>query len=400
MGTRSTALSTEGEREQAAAFRLASHNLAERLPSGSHLEAAAVCGVQNTPPGMAAIALHARVAGLSPGDVERALVHDRTLLQAWSLRAAPHVFPSTDAAVFGYGLLPLDEATLRFFMRGAVAGLDKIGLAADRLVDLTAAALREALDARGMTKDQLGIELAARVAEELGPAQRAAWRSPSWIAPGQSIGESMVRFALPIVALRGQCCHGERRGHEALLVRTDQWRGALLPVTVDAARAELVRRYLHAYGPSTIERLAAWAGIAPAEAAEAWRLVEGELCEAAGAWLLRRDLPAFSSPPAARGARFLPPHDPYLQLRDRTALIADRAQQRRVWQSVGSPGVVLVGGQAVATWRSRKRGRRLTLSVEPFTCLAPGIRAEIEAEAAGLGPFWGCQAVQLSYAAG
>lgn len=388
--------------EQVTAFRLAAHNLGRRLPAGSLLEAAGVCGVQNTPPGAAAVALLARVEGLAPGDVERALVQDRTLLQAWSLRAAPHVFPTADAPIYTLGVLPADETSLRQFIPGAEAALDRIEITATRVVDLTAAALKQALDGRAMTKNQLGVEMAARVAAGLTPEQAAAWQLPSWYAAGQSLGESVVRFALPVVALRGECCHGERRGQDAYLVRTDRWLGTALPDTSrEAARLELVRRYLHAYGPSTPQHLAAWAGIAPAQAREAWDLAarSGEPAEVdqggRRAWVLRRDLAFLESPPTATGARFLPPHDPFLQMRDRETLIADGALRARVWRMVGSPGVLLAGGQVAATWRSRRQGRRLALSLEPFAPLPAGVWAEIEAEAEALGAFWGSDSVEL-----
>jgi hypothetical protein len=34
---------------------------------------------------------------VGPGDLEDALVARRSLLQTWSLRGAPYVFPTTDA---------------------------------------------------------------------------------------------------------------------------------------------------------------------------------------------------------------------------------------------------------------------------------------------------------------
>jgi hypothetical protein len=56
-------------REQALAFRLAAHNLHERLPAGSAREAAGVAGLQDFPPGMAPVALAARVADADMGDL-------------------------------------------------------------------------------------------------------------------------------------------------------------------------------------------------------------------------------------------------------------------------------------------------------------------------------------------
>ena len=113
-----------GDYEQVCFFRMEGHNLSRKLPPGSLLEAAGACGIQNTPPGSAALALHARVARVTPGEIDHALAEDKSLLETWSLRAAPTVFPTRDRAVFTQGVLPDDEAALRAFIRGAIPALD------------------------------------------------------------------------------------------------------------------------------------------------------------------------------------------------------------------------------------------------------------------------------------
>jgi hypothetical protein len=374
-------LRADGERVRA--FRLHSQNLACRLPAAALSEAAAVCGIQNSPPGSAALALHARVSGLTPAGVANALERDRTLLQVWSVRASPYVVPTGDVAVFTRGLLPEDEASLRVFVAGMVPVLDEVGMTATDVVERTAAALHEALDGRVLTKRQMGAALAERLPERLGP-----WFEPS------TFSEYTATFARP-VALRGWFCFAPRAGNEAAFVRTDQWLERSLPdVDPDAVRAELVRRYLRGYGPSNPADYALWAGIGPEQAGRAWRLVEHELVEVEvdgiAAWLAHRDLPAFCDPVPATGVRFLPPHDPYLLLRDRATLLPDRAVQRRVWRATHNPGVVLADGRVAALWRQRKRGRRLHVAVEP---LAPLPVDAVEREAAVLGAYRGCDDV-------
>jgi hypothetical protein len=132
-----------------------------------------------------------------------------------------------------------------------------------------------------------------------------------------------------------------------------------------------------------------------------WKLVEGELAavdfEGRDAWLLKRDLPRIVSPPDPEGARFLPPHDPYLLLRDKETLIPDKTLHRRLWRAAGNPGIVLLEGKPAATWRPRKKGKRLSLTVELFEHPPPGVRKAIEAEAATLAPYRGCTAVGLEF---
>lgn len=358
--------------------------------------------MQNTPPGSAGLALHARIGGLTPGEVDAALLESKALLQAWSLRAAPHVFPTADASLFTLGLLPPDEESTRAFIYGVVPALDKIGISAMQVVDLCATALLAELNGQSLTKDELGLRLSARIVPLLTAPQREAWGTQSWYAAGQSLGESVVRFALPLLSLRGLCCHAGRAGGKAYHARTDRWLGSPLPDNIlDQARAGLVRRYLRAYGPSTVGDFAGWAGVSPIQAALAWALVQAELVEIQferrQTWLLEADLPALESPPQPAGVRLLPPHDPYLKTRDRATLVAEKPLQRRIWRAVGSPGAVLENGRIVAIWRVLKKGPRLDLKVEVFEPLAPAQRDEVEIEAAALAAFRECRSVQVEY---
>jgi hypothetical protein len=389
-------------REQALAFRLDSHHLAARLPPGSLFVAAGACGIQDTPPGSAALALHARMAGLTPAAVEQAFTTDKSILRAWSLRAAPCIFPVRDAAIFTAGVLPDDEPSMRFFIQGSNKALDLLGMSAVELIEMTAAGTCDLLDGRTMTKDRIGIELADRLMQGLTEQQRTLWRSDSFIVPGQSLGESLVRFALYVLPLRGLICFASRRDNRAYLARIDQWLGAPLPAAEPIkARAELVRRYLRCYGPSTAEHFARWAGISPEQASRAWALAEGELLEIDFAgkktWLLREDVPRLQRPPAATGVRFLPPHEPLLQMRDRETLVPDKSWHRKLWRAVGNPGIVLVDGQAVAAWRSRKSGKRMNVTIEQFAAIPQKMRREIDDEATTLAPYSSCTSVKVEY---
>lgn len=392
---------TAADLDQVLAFRLDSHNLAARQPPGSLLKAAGACGVQNTPPGSTALSLHARVDGLTPADVDRAMEADRTLLQTFSLRGATYAFPTADAAVFTLGVLPQDEESLRFFIIGASPAFDNVGMSAAEAVKRTSGALFEALDGRAMPKKELALELADRVSRQLSSRQLSAWKSPSWYAPCQLLGEAVVRFCLYIIALEGSFCFATRH-NAATYIRTDQWLDAPLPeADLRRAQAELVRRYLSCYGPSTSAHFAEWAGVSPAQAAHAWRLLEEELIEVdfegRNAWMLQRDLPRLMSPHMPEGVRFLPPHDPYLQLRDRATLIPDKALQHRVWRSVGNPGVVLVDGQLIATWRPMKKDALLRVAVELFAPAPEKICREIEAEARTLAPYRNCTSAEVEF---
>ena len=70
-----------------------------------------------------------------------------------------------------------------------------------------------------------------------------------------------------------------------------------------------------------------------------------------------------SSPPAARELHLLKGHDPYLGLFDREVILDDRAWQRRVWQTVSNPGVVLWQGEVCGIWTQRKKGPVMDVAV-------------------------------------
>jgi hypothetical protein len=88
--------------------------------------------------------------------------------------------------------------------------------------------------------------------------------------------------------------------------------------------------------------------------------------------------------------RVLAPGDPILLGRDREALIPDPAVRKKVWAAIGGAGVVLSDGEPVATWRARKQGKRLEVTVEAFGDVPP-----LEAELERLAPHRGCTSVTI-----
>jgi hypothetical protein len=196
----------------------------------------------------------------------------------------------------------------------------------------------------------------------------------------------------------------EGRGTESVLARTDQWLPKMSsPVDPPEARAELVRRFLHCYGPSTPHRFVEWTGRSLRDAKAAFDLVADELMEVdvADGWalLLASDRRALESPPTPSGVRLLPAQDPYLQQRDRATIVEDERARKRLWQAVRGPGAVLAAGDIVGTWRARTSRSRLQVTVEPFGRLTGRVRGEIEDEAQRIAPFRGCDGAEVTVSA-
>ena len=392
---------------QALAFRVASQGLAAR--DAAPLDAlAGGWAFQDSPPGAVAAGLAARCDGLAADWLDGALHDERSVVALYNPRTATALVPAADVATFTAALLPREEATWRLVLGRAIpAAGDGIGPG-----DALAAALpaiEQALDGRALSRDDLHAELRERLPADLLP----------WCEGCQS--HHARRGLLVAACLHGRLCVAGRAGRQPLFARTDQWIGPrAVPETVegDAARAELVRRHLRWYGPTTAELFAQWAGITPEQARASWALVAGELAEvelADGrrASVLADDRARLEAALADGGAdgsgaggrisgdddvRLLPAGDPLLLARDRETLVADPAARRRVWVAIGGPGLVLARGAAVALWRGRKRGRRLALELTPLGAAPPprAMLAAVEREAERLAPHRGCTSVEVA----
>jgi hypothetical protein len=189
------------------------------------------------------------------------------------------------------------------------------------------------------------------------------------------------------------------QGKGLTYVRADAVLGKQSKGNAEKARAELLRRYLRCFGPTTPADFAAWVGIASSEAQEDWEYVADQLLEVdldgRKSWIHSDDAHVLSDPPAAKGVRLLPPYDAYLDQRDRATLIPERSLHKRVWRAIGNPGVVLQNGEAYGTWRTQKKGKCLIVTSEPFDGYSRPLQKEISEQAELLAPFRNCTTVEL-----
>lgn len=392
----------EVPKQDVIAFRLRAHHLLDRVP-GDELEVAAgACGVQNSPPGSALLALHARVGDMTAETLESAVAQRTSLLLSWCMRGAPFFFPTGDAPVFTTGVLPQTEAAMRSFLPGVVPAVDLLGISLRETVDRCGAAVAERLAGRRLTISELGAEVAEDVGATLSPDQRVAWLAPGPYAPGQPLGEAVVHFCVRLLTLQGLVCLAAREGNRAPFVLLREWLDGPLPILdVDAARAELLRRYLHCYGPSTRADFATWTGLGVADTTAYWELLRDEVTPVpfnGTTWLLAADADILRAPARPAGVRYLPPGDPYTQLRDRETIV-DPCYRSQVWKAVGAPGTVLVRGRIAGTWRPRRSGRKLTLAVTTFTTLPERDREALRAEAAQVATLRGANTVAVEFRA-
>lgn len=362
-------MTTTVTRAHAVAFRLARHHLTERLGAGG-AQAAAVVGLQDTPPGSSALALAAR-ADVSPAALDE-------LVLVPSVRGAPLAVAEDDLAIFTTGLAPPDEEAAKAVIGNAWKPLD--GITAMEALERVSEAVADALRNGPLPRDDLHQALRERLPQEL------LW----WCKGCEShhVHPSLWRAT----GIRGVLAIVGREGRSAVFGAPPD------PEPVDDPGAELARRFLGAYGPARPKLLAEWAGLAMSHAEALWERA-GELAEidleGRRAWVLAADKEPLASEPAPEGVRLLPNLDPLSAARDREVLVPERDVQRQIWKMMGGPGIVLVDGAVAGLWRPAKKGRKLLVTVEPLGPLPKQAKAALDAEVQRLAPFRGAATAEL-----
>jgi hypothetical protein len=157
------------------------------------------------------------------------------------------------------------------------------------------------------------------------------------------------------------------------------------PFDPTEARAEMLRRYLAAFGPATRNDMGAWSMMRMPEIQRALdRLELRRFRDEQGRELLdvpRAPLPAPETPAPVR---FLPKWDNVLlAFADRTRVLPEPYRRRVIGQNGDVAQTFLVDGLVAGTWRAQE-GR---VAIEPFAPLSRPARAEVKEEAARLEAF-------------
>jgi hypothetical protein len=366
---------------QVMAWRAARHHLDERVPAKATLDVVAeIAGLHAQVMSSAELTLAARVEGLGPDDVRRALWEERSLVKTWAMRGTLHLLPAAE--------LPLWQAALST-RRNWETGAWQRAFASRQELERLNDAVAQALDGRLLTRE----ELAARVGELTGSEELADKLRESWGA-----------LLKPAAAL-GRLCFAPNQGQQVRFTRPDTWLGGWADHDPEEAMAEVTRRFLAASGPVTREDFARWWGIP--SPARGGRLLEGlgeqvarVEVEGTAAYVLAADLPGLAEAGGSRAVRLLPAFDQYVVT---ATLQAEHLMpgpfKARVYRPQGwlSP-VLLVGGRMDGTWRQEAKGRRRQIRIEPFAKLPAWARRGAEEEAERLARWSGAD-LQLEWAA-
>lgn len=360
--------------------RLRAHHLDRKIPPDGILRAAGACGLQNSPPGAWETALFNRLEGCAARDLRDALVRQKILLQAWSYRGVPVVFPTGQSGVFLSPLIAREGEQPWIYTRGITAALDFLGMTVDGLLPLVQEAAKR-LDARTITsKEALDQTLAALVRSELPREKRALWDAPSMYGnpDRQTVGGAAVSFLLRPCSFMSLVVFGDRPGGSPAFTSFRSWLGREPDRTPDADRA-LTRKFLHCYGPATANALMEWLGCSPRQANRLWNSASDDMrpvrVEGKIRYMLADDMESLRSGDAGRERLILlGAHDPYLDLRDKAVILERASLHKAVWRTVANPGVILKRGRVVGTWTAKTTKDKLDVSMAVWESVSPAER--------------------------
>jgi uncharacterized protein YukE len=353
------------------ARRLQRHGLATPLADATPAEVAArMCGTHAQISSAAELSIGLRLATGTRADVRAALWDERSLVKTFGPRGTVHLLPAAQ--------LPM--------WTGALSALPMLpnSFAADiRLspeeTDAVVAAVATAVDGAELSIDELSdavVDIAGPWAgERVMPAFQEMW--PRW------------RQAVTTAAHRGAVCFGPNRGRNVTYTSPRRWLPGFTPADGRRALAELLRTYLHSYGPATPAQFARWLNAPRQWATELFDSLSGELerVQLAGtpAWVCAGD--AAVPPAEPEGVRLLPYFDAYVVGgQPRELLYPGRAAERALTGGqAGNVPVVLIDGTVAGVWHQRRSGRKIAVTVEPFGRLSAARRRELEEQVERVG---------------
>ncbi|MBV9604466.1 MAG: AlkZ family DNA glycosylase [Solirubrobacterales bacterium] len=301
----------------------------------------------------ARLAIRARSAGLTAGDVDRALTEDRSLLISWLNRGTLHLVTRHDYPW-------LQALTTPPLLTGNVRRLAQEGVTPDAA--------------------ERAVEVIARSLADEGPLTREQLRARVEAAGTRTDGQALVHL-LALASLRGLIVRGPMVGKQHAFVLVRDWLGELGPVSRDRALAELARRYLAGHGPADPRDLAKWSGLPLRDARAGLEAIASELEVRPDGLVTLAGQPAAAQLPPPR---LLGAFDPLLMgWTSRTAILGDH-DSTVVTGGIFRP-FALVGGRGVATWRVASD----QVEIAPFARVSRADRAALEIDAEAVARFLG-----------
>jgi hypothetical protein len=296
---------------------------------------------------------------------------DDALAGVWTIRGAPHLYRRADLPGVAAATAPFSHADAGKRIFDAARPLKAAGIPNLVALDTVADAMRSIVTGP-MVKGEMSTRLTAAMTE---PYLRFCKPCNAVHVYEQPFRLSALRAGLEL-----------QPGTSPPVLRPIP---GFTPGTTVPERLDVVRAYLRLLGPATPQHVAGYLDAPVVDVKARWPADAVEVSvDGDPRWLLAEDVDRLDDGPSGV-TRLLAPFDLYLQARDRSLVVADPARAKDLWRMLGRPGGVLVNGEVVGTWRAKKSGSSVTVSVELWTPLPPAGRTAIGDQAERLAQFRG-----------
>ena len=326
------------------------------------------------PVALAARAANARTANLA-GALER-----RTVVRSSLMRNTIHVVSAADLWPMFTVCQPLRLSQWRLLMKA-----DPIDSPLGRRMTAAHQVAIDALRERPLSSLEIDRLMSSEVGPEATAVDRPAWRQPDTRVVVRAAWRHFAAF-VPLVHVPHD---GEGYGRSRYAIASD-WLGEERPeIDEAAARIHLARRYLAAFGPASVEDLAAYVGRGKGGIG-IWRDAVAAVGDELVTMIDERgrtlhDLegsprPAADTPASprllARWDSLLLSHAP----KHRNRVIADQVRPAVFSRNADVLPTFLLDGMVAGTWALSRRDGRVAIALQLFDRLPTSVRTSLEAE--------------------
>lgn len=372
--------------EEMTRFYLQNHFLAERANKNDiNAVVGKICGLHAQLAMSPYYSLWNRIEDFKIEMLDHLLYREKSLVKTWFMRGTLHIIPSQDLPVYHNSL-----KRMWFEHQGRYMNDPGWPPAEERESKLYPR-IREALAEKPLRRSELSRKVRQLLANEAQPYERlfSAW--------GGILKET---------SYQGLTAHAAPSGRESFFARLDKWLPSVDLNRIDeqTAKQQLLKKYLHGYGPASAQDFACWSGMLTSEAkkiiedtvglkklrqersnAELWMLEEDFMT------LERIDLDAEVPP------RLLPKYDSYVMGHKNRSRIARDEILRKVYRPIAGDvaATILVNGRIAGTWRSKKSRKALRIFIKPLEKLNEKTLKDLKPVANDFAQFVGAEEAQI-----
>jgi Winged helix DNA-binding domain len=330
---------------------------------------------------IAYLSLLARRSTLTLGDMDEALVNDRSLVRSTAFRGSLYLIASEDYPLYFRALYDILSTTGMTRLRSEGIDEAQLKMYAERLRD-------EDFD---MPKQE------SELVSLLFPGKERR--------PGVDIERLLLRKLCDIGVLVRTTSKGWK-GNQWNYALTEHWLGVELePEQVEQAKVETVRRYLRAYGPARMEDAAWWTGLPLADVRRVFETLGREVVrlpvDGLGDGLVTlREVADQTKKGGGTPERilFLPLWDAYpLGWRDRTRVVEPRFAPWVYDPAGNTTSIIVEEGRCIGLWQFRD-GDSITIEFhifEPYANRLNAVRLAAETHAGQLAVVAGARDVRV-----